>query len=89
VAMDPLTADDPVEVGGYRLRARLGAGGTGQVYLGFSPGGRPVAAAVAVSITRILLARETDRIERFSECASISSAAAARRGPVDTHGHRR
>jgi len=36
VALEPLTADDPVEVGGYRLRARLGAGGTGQVYLAFS-----------------------------------------------------
>jgi len=36
VALEPSAADDPVEVGGYRLRARLGAGGTGQVYLAFS-----------------------------------------------------
>ncbi len=36
VAMEPMTADDPVMVGGFRLRARLGAGGMGRVYLGTS-----------------------------------------------------
>ncbi|WP_207934155.1 serine/threonine-protein kinase [Actinomadura sp. KC06] len=41
--MDPLKADDPRAVGGYVLSARLGGGGMGQVYLGRSPGGRPVA----------------------------------------------
>ncbi|MFI0369810.1 serine/threonine-protein kinase [Actinomadura sp. 1N219] len=41
--MDPLQADDPRAVGGYALSARLGGGGMGQVYLGRSPGGRPVA----------------------------------------------
>ena len=46
MALEPSTADDPVEVGGYRLRARLGAGGAGQVYLAFSSGGRPVAVKV-------------------------------------------
>ena len=40
---EPLTGDDPREVGGYQLRARLGAGGMGRVYLAFTPGGRPVA----------------------------------------------
>ena len=39
--MEPLAADDPRQVGVYRLRFRLGAGGMGRVYLGFSPpGGR-------------------------------------------------
>ncbi|MFI0408799.1 serine/threonine-protein kinase [Actinomadura sp. 3N508] len=41
--MGPLQADDPRAVGGYTLSARLGGGGMGQVYLGRSPGGRPVA----------------------------------------------
>jgi serine/threonine protein kinase len=42
----PLLADDPREVGGYRLRARLGEGGMGRVYLSYTPGGRPVAIKV-------------------------------------------
>jgi len=36
--MESLSSDDPVEVAGYRLRARLGSGGMGQVYLAFKPG---------------------------------------------------
>jgi serine/threonine protein kinase len=40
---EPLTGDDPQEVAGYQIRARLGAGGMGRVYLAFTPGGRPVA----------------------------------------------
>ena len=40
---EPLTGDDPQVVAGYQLRARLGAGGMGRVYLAFTPGGRPVA----------------------------------------------
>ncbi|MGW2227636.1 serine/threonine-protein kinase [Streptomyces formicae] len=39
----PLSADDPREIGGYRLHARLGAGGMGVVYLAHTPGGRPIA----------------------------------------------
>ena len=46
VALEPLTGDDPIQVAGYRLRARLGAGGMGRVYLAFTPGGRPVALKV-------------------------------------------
>ncbi|MER7397464.1 serine/threonine protein kinase, partial [Streptomyces sp. NPDC000151] len=41
--MQPLAAEDPAEIGVYRLLARLGAGGMGRVYLGRSPGGRTVA----------------------------------------------
>ncbi|MEU3607040.1 protein kinase [Streptomyces sp. NPDC035033] len=41
-----LDADDPDSVGGYTLRARIGAGGMGRVYLAFTPGGRPLAVKV-------------------------------------------
>ncbi|WP_055602577.1 serine/threonine-protein kinase [Streptomyces aureus] len=42
----PLQADDPPVVAGYRIAARLGAGGMGRVYLSHTPGGRPVAIKV-------------------------------------------
>ncbi|MEU1468890.1 serine/threonine-protein kinase [Streptomyces sp. NPDC005761] len=42
----PLTADDPSTIAGYRLAAKLGAGGMGKVYLSYTPGGRPVAIKV-------------------------------------------
>ena len=45
-AMDPLRAGDPRQVGVYQLVGRLGDGGMGQVFLGVSPGGRPVAVKV-------------------------------------------
>ncbi|PTM93881.1 serine/threonine-protein kinase [Streptomyces sp. VMFN-G11Ma] len=42
----PLQGDDPRTVAGYRLAARLGAGGMGRVYLSHTRGGRPVAIKV-------------------------------------------
>src|SRR3984957_15328580 len=39
----PLDQSDPVEIAGYVLRARLGSGGMGNVYLSFTRGGRPAA----------------------------------------------
>ena len=36
--MKALAPDDPRVIGEYRLRARLGAGGMGRVYLGPVPG---------------------------------------------------
>jgi Protein kinase domain len=47
--MDPLQPGDPDRVGGYRLVGRLGGGGMGQVFLGRSAGGRPVAVKVVRS----------------------------------------
>jgi serine/threonine protein kinase len=65
--MEPLTADDPRGAGEFRLRARLGAGGMGRVYLGMSPAGR----AVAVKVVHPELARDTEFVARFrSEVAA-------------------
>ncbi|MEV4678056.1 serine/threonine-protein kinase [Actinomadura sp. NPDC049382] len=44
--MEALRPGDPRQVGPYRLEARLGAGGMGQVFLGVSPGARRVAVKV-------------------------------------------
>ncbi|WP_331766592.1 serine/threonine-protein kinase [Embleya sp. NBC_00896] len=53
--MRDLQADDPQQVGGYRLLARLGVGGMGRVYLGRSATGR----AVAVKVIRADLLDDT------------------------------
>lgn len=39
----PLGDGDPELIAGYRLVARLGAGGMGTVYLSYTPGGHPIA----------------------------------------------
>jgi Protein kinase domain len=59
--MQPLTSDDPAEIGGYRLRARLGAGGMGRVYLASTPAGRPV----ALKVVRPELSEDQDFRARF------------------------
>jgi eukaryotic-like serine/threonine-protein kinase len=56
-----LQADDPKLVGPYRLRGLLGTGGMGQVFLGVSPGGRPV----AVKVIRADLAADAGFLTRF------------------------
>src|SRR5262245_12995012 len=45
--LTPLTDDDPVMVGPYRLQNRIGEGGMGTVYLAFTAGRQPVAVKVA------------------------------------------
>ncbi|MCU7820104.1 serine/threonine-protein kinase [Kitasatospora sp. DSM 101779] len=70
---EPLTSDDPREVGGYRLRARLGADGMGRVYLAHTPAGRPV----ALKVIRPELAEDPEFRHRFTQ-----EVASARR----THG---
>jgi predicted Ser/Thr protein kinase len=59
--MQPLASDDPAEVGGYRLRGRLGAGGMGRVYLASTPAGRPV----ALKVVRPELSEDRDFLARF------------------------
>jgi serine/threonine protein kinase len=46
VGSSPLRVSDPVRVGGYRLVARLGAGGMADVFYSVAPTGRPVAVKV-------------------------------------------
>ncbi|MFD8081390.1 protein kinase [Kitasatospora sp. NPDC059722] len=62
-AFQELTGDDPREVGGYRLYARLGAGGMGRVYLSYTPGGRPV----ALKVVRPELAEDPEFRARFAQ----------------------
>ncbi|MER5813346.1 serine/threonine-protein kinase [Streptomyces sp. NPDC002033] len=57
-----LSAEDPYEIGGYRLHARLGAGGMGVVYLAYTPGGRPV----ALKAVRSEFAADPEFRERFA-----------------------
>ncbi|MGA4876047.1 serine/threonine-protein kinase [Streptomyces lydicamycinicus] len=61
VRFAPLDDDDPTRVAGYDLRARLGAGGMGRVYLAFSPGGR----ALAVKVVRPDYAQDEEFRRRF------------------------
>jgi Protein kinase domain len=61
LSVEPLASDDPVEIAGYRLRARLGSGGMGRVYLAFTPAGQ----AVALKVMRPDLADDADFRRRF------------------------
>jgi hypothetical protein len=77
--MEPLAADDPQQVGGYWLHARLGAGGMGQVYLGFSPAGR----AVAVKVIHRQFARDPEFVRRFGrEVEAAGAVSGAYTAPV-------
>jgi serine/threonine protein kinase len=56
-----LQPEDPREIGPYRLLGQLGMGGMGQVFLGMSAGGRPI----AVKVIRAELASDPDFRARF------------------------
>ncbi len=68
--MKALAADDPRVIGEYRLRAQLGSGGMGRVYLGMSPAGR----AVAVKIVRSDLADDAEFLRRFGQEVAAARA---------------
>jgi outer membrane protein assembly factor BamB len=68
--MQPLDPSDPRHAGEFRLSARLGAGGMGQVFLGYSPAGR----AVAVKICHPELAADPSFVERFAREATAAQA---------------
>ena len=77
--MEPLSVNDPPAVGEFQLRARLGAGGMGRVYLGFSPAGR----AVAVKVVHTELARDAEFRHRFArEVAAARAVSGMYTAPV-------
>jgi hypothetical protein len=81
--MEPLSANDPRTVGDFQIRARLGAGGMGRVYLGFSPSGR----AVAVKVVHPELARDQAFIRRFrQEVAAARAVSGMYTAPVVSAG---
>ncbi|MEJ3654270.1 PQQ-binding-like beta-propeller repeat protein [Actinomycetes bacterium KLBMP 9759] len=66
--MQALRADDPRWVGPFELHGRLGAGGTGQVFLGSWPGG----GLAAVKLVHAALARNPQFRTRFrNEVANV------------------
>ncbi|MFC8225900.1 protein kinase [Streptomyces sp. NPDC057287] len=72
--MDELRPQDPSRIGAYRLIARLGAGGMGQVYLGRSPGGR----LVAVKVIRDEISDHPESLARFRrEAATVETVRSA------------
>jgi eukaryotic-like serine/threonine-protein kinase len=82
--MEPLRGDDPRQIGRYKLVARLGAGGMGQVFLGFSPSGRPM----AVKVVHRDLARDQAFLHRFrQEVAAARKVSGAYTAPVVDAGY--
>ena len=61
--MQPLSDDDPAQIGQYRLRNRLGAGGMGQVYLAATAAGR----LVALKVIRPELSHDQEFRARFHQ----------------------
>jgi serine/threonine kinase PknH len=68
--MKALAPDDPRVIGEYRLRAQLGAGGMGRVYLGLSPAGR----AVAIKVVNPDLAGDAEFLHRFAQEVAAARA---------------
>ena len=68
--MKALAPDDPRVIGEYRLRAQLGAGGMGRVYLGLSPAGR----AVAIKVVNPDLADDEEFLHRFTQEVAAARA---------------
>jgi hypothetical protein len=84
--MKPLSANDPPVIGEFRLHARLGSGGMGQVYLGFSPAGRAVAVKVVhshIADDEEFIARFRREVEAASKVSGMYAAAVVAAGVTD------
>ncbi len=68
--MKALAPEDPRVIGEFRLRARLGSGGMGRVYLGLSPAGR----AVAIKVVNPDLASDDEFLHRFAQEVAAARA---------------
>ncbi|MEU8804808.1 serine/threonine-protein kinase [Spirillospora sp. NPDC048819] len=68
IRFTPLASEDPREIGGYQLRARLGGGGMGRVYLSFTPGGR----ALAIKVIRPEYAEDEVFRRRFHREVAVA-----------------
>jgi serine/threonine protein kinase len=86
--LTPLTEDDPDRIGPYRLANRIGQGGMGTVYLGFSAQGTPTAIKVPASG----LAHDPEFRARFrrevAAARRVQGAAVATVLDADTDGDR-
>ncbi|MEV0667363.1 serine/threonine-protein kinase [Actinomadura luteofluorescens] len=60
---EPLAQGDPDEIGGYRILARLGAGGMGRVYLAATQSGRKL----AIKVVRPEFADDREFRRRFAQ----------------------
>ncbi|WP_131746659.1 protein kinase [Frankia sp. Cppng1_Ct_nod] len=76
--LQPLSTDDPDRVGPYRLQSRIGAGGMGTVYLGFTADNKPV----AVKVPSPGLADDPEFRNRFR--TEVAAAQRVRGGSVAT-----
>lgn len=72
MALSPLRPEDPEQVGGFRLSARLGAGGMGVVYLGADRAGRPA----AIKVIRDDFASDVEFRSRFRREVRAATAVA-------------
>ncbi|MBG0817580.1 serine/threonine-protein kinase [Planomonospora sp. ID82291] len=84
MAATPLTPDDPVRLGPYRLAGRLGEGGQGVVYLAHTPGGGPVAVKLLFrgdAASRARLTRELSALESVAPFCTARVLDASVDGP--------
>jgi serine/threonine protein kinase len=65
---EPLTGQDPGQIGGYRTQARLGLGAVGPLYTATAPDGRPV----VVTLVRPEFGADPGFREQFAEDAAAA-----------------
>ncbi|WP_051107916.1 serine/threonine-protein kinase [Actinomadura atramentaria] len=75
MAVSPLGPGDPPEIGGHRLRGRLGEGGQGVVYLGEAPDGRRVAVKVLKNADAAARGRFANEMAAARQVAPFCTAA--------------